>query len=485
MSFQFVDQSGIINNSQRKLIRSHVMKGKNTGKKRSKREQQQQEQHIASTAANKSIVLRRGEINNLDESASTTHSQRGSSILAVTRQIANDPSLLSSTKGIAPQTMFHLRQMSSYILDVTSPPEFCQSTGVTEWIWFQLAFYNKAYFHCTVAIASACAAFLTGDTSHSPVALCHMSEAYRLLNKTLSSNEPLSDATIAVVAAINIYDRLYGDPQKAMVHLEGLAGLVVSRGGIAELARRNFVVAEKALRSDIELALSCGSTPKFSSEDVPRHLILIHPRPPKSGEAELAEESILHRAVSAHLSEVVLEILHFSNLLDRASREEKLDSMTYQCTLLYIGYRLLETKPAHSNSEAIKSRTLDSLVLSALTGFQNTFCFGIGRKLMAFPRVIDRFRSVSQNIRADTQSQQMVVLWSLLMGRVSALVQDEDDEWLIPKMKSLADVMGLRAWVDVSGLLVGFPWVRVAHEIQGREFWDAKIARLSRSLESA
>ncbi|KAI0972163.1 hypothetical protein F4678DRAFT_429486 [Xylaria arbuscula] len=477
MSFHFVDQSGVINNSQRKLIRSHVMKGKNAGKKRLQREQQR-----TKSSANNYIVLHRGEINNLDESASTTSSQRGSSILAVTRQIANDPSLLSSTKGIAPQTMFHLRQMSSYILDVTSPPEFCQSTGVTEWVWFQLAFYNKAYFHCTIAIASACAAFLTGDAYHSPVALCHMSEAYRLLNKTLSSNEPLSDATIAVVAAINIYDRLYGDPQKAMVHLEGLAGLITLRGGIAELAERNFVIAEKALRSDIELALSCGSTPKFSSKDVPRHLILIHPRsrlgPRKSSEDELVE-SILYRSVSAQLSDVVLENLRFSDLLDQASREYKLDSMTYQCTLLYVGYRLLETKLPPSNSTS-----LDSLVLLALTGFQNTFCFGLGCKLMAFPRVIDRFRSVAQTLRVDSQSQQMVVLWALLMGRVSALVRDDDELWFIPKIKSLADALGLRAWANVSGLLAGFPWVKAAHEIQGRDFWNAKIAHLSRPLES-
>ncbi|KAI0427824.1 hypothetical protein F5Y09DRAFT_315168 [Xylaria sp. FL1042] len=472
MSFHFVDQSDINNKKERKLIRSHVMKGKNIGKKRLKKTQ-----HSESTT-NKSVILHGAGVGN--ESTSTTTLERlqcdDASILAVTRQIANDLSLLPSTREISPQTMFHIRQMSSYILDISCPREFCQSTGVTEWIWFQLTFYNKAYFHCTVAIASACAAFLTGDSYHSPVALCHMSEAYRLVNKTLSSSEPLSDTTVAVVAAINIYDRLYGDPQKAMVHLNGLAGLITLRGGISELAERNIVIAEKAFRSDIELALSCGTTPKFSSRHVPRRLILTDSRgclePRQNGEAE-ALKSILYHSVSAGLRDVVLEILRFSHLLNQASRARKLDSVAYQGTLLYVGYRLLEIKHPRYDSDA--DTDFDTLVQLALTGFQNTFCFGMGRKIMAFPLVMERFRSVAQTIRRDNRSQQMVIFWALLVGRVSALTRD-DDVWLILKLKALANELELQSWPEVSNALRQFPWVNAMHEAQGEEFWNKKLA---------
>ncbi|KAI3333314.1 hypothetical protein F4824DRAFT_473041 [Ustulina deusta] len=472
MSFHFVDQSDINNKDERKLIRSHVMKGKNLGKKRPKRERN------SKSTANKSTIPHRTGVGNESTSIATLqHPQCESSILAVTRQIANDLSLLSPTREIASQTMFHIRQMSFYILDVTSPSEFCQSTGVTQWIWFQLAFYNEAYFHCTVAIASACAAFLTGDSCHSPVALCHMSEAYRLINQKLSSNEPLSDTTVAVVAAVNTYDRLYGNPQKAMIHLNGLVSLITLGGGISELAKRNIIIAEKAFRSDIELALSCGSTPKFSSEDVPRHLILTDSRgcrePYKHGEAELVE-SILYQSVSAELSEIVLDVLRFSHLLDQASRANKLDSVAYQCTLTYVGYRLLEIKLPRYDSRAATS--FDTLVQLALTGFQNTFCFGLGRKIMTFPLVVERFISAAQTIREDNKSQQMVVFWALLMGRVSALTRD-DDFWLVPRLKALAHELGLRTWPEASNALRAFPWVKAAHEAQGERFWNTKLAQ--------
>lgn len=97
-------------------------------------------------------------------------------------------------------------------------------------------------------MASACAAFITEDSNHSLVALYHMSQAYRLINQDLSSSEAFSDTTIAVVAAINLYDRLYGDPQKAMIHLEGVTRMIAIRGGIRELAKRSFIIAEKAFR---------------------------------------------------------------------------------------------------------------------------------------------------------------------------------------------------------------------------------------------
>jgi hypothetical protein len=58
----------------------------------------------------------------------------------------------------------------------------------------------------------------------------------------------LSDTTIAVVAATTIYDRLYGNPDKAMVHLDGVSRMIELRGGIRELAKRNFVIAEKVFR---------------------------------------------------------------------------------------------------------------------------------------------------------------------------------------------------------------------------------------------
>ncbi|TGJ79656.1 hypothetical protein E0Z10_g9110 [Xylaria hypoxylon] len=414
MSFHFVDQSDI-NGKERKLIRSHVMRGKNLGKKRAKRASRAKPTTEKSTMAGASS-------NEATLITTLGRTQCKNSVLAVARQFTNDLSLLYSTEGIiTPQTKLHFHQLCFYILDVISPPEFCQPTGVIESIWFQLTFYNKA--------------------------------------------------------SINIYDRLYGNPQKAMVHHNGLAGLIALRGGIRELAKRNFVIAEKAFRSDIELALHCGSNPKFSSEDVPRHLILINPKdclePDKHEEAEFVK-SILYLSVRPELRKVVLDILRLSHVLDQASRAHKLDPAAYQTTLIYVSYRLLETKfPRHGSGADIN---FDILVQLAMTGFQNTFCFGIGRKLMTFPLVMGQFRLVARTVSDNNRSRQMVIFWALLMGRVSSLTQ-ADDFWLIPKLKTLANELRLRTWPEVSNALRAFPWVKAAHEAQGEKLWNTTLAQ--------
>ncbi|RYC66196.1 hypothetical protein CHU98_g47 [Xylaria longipes] len=326
-------------------------------------------------------------------------------------------------------------------MDIVSPPEFCRFTGVTEWMWFQLTFYNKAYFHSTIAIASACAAFLTEDPYHSPIALYHLSQAYRLINQELSSNEELSDATIAVVAAINVYDRLYGDPQKAMVHLNGVTRMVALRGGIGELAKRNFIIAEKVFRLE---------------------------------EAELFG-SVLHQSVCVDLREVVLDFLRLSRILDQANRgHDKLDVPAYQSTLMYVGYRLLETKCPHHDSEV--NTNFDILVWLALVGFNNTFCFGLDRKLMTFPPVMEQFTSVAQTICENDRPRQMVVFWALLMGKISSLTVG-DETWLVTKLKALANDLELRTWSEVSNALRTFPWVKATHEAQGEKFWNRTLAQ--------
>ncbi|KAI0537239.1 hypothetical protein GGR58DRAFT_502346 [Xylaria digitata] len=466
MSFHFVNQSDI--NKERKLIRSHVMRGKNLGRKRQKREKRLE------PTAEKSVIP----VSDHETALITTWSgtQCDSPILALTRHFADDLGLLYSTNGITPQTRLRLQQLCFYTLDVISPPDYCRSTGVIEWIWFQLALYNKAYFHCTIAMASACAAFLTGDSCHSPVALGHMSEAYRLVNIQLSSNDALSDTTVAVVAAINIYDRLYGNAEKAMVHHNGLTNLIALRGGIRELAKKNFVIAEKAFRSDIELALHCGSRPKFSSGDVPHHLILINSKDfseaYKPQEAELVK-SILYLSVGPELRDAVLDSLRLSHALNQASRERKLEPTVFQTTLIYVGYRLLETRLLHHGFRV--GTTFDNLVQLAMIGFQNTFCFGIGRKLLTFPLVIEQFRSAARIISESTGPRQMVVFWALLMGKVSALTLG-DDSWLVPKLKTLANELGFRTWPEVSSALRAFPWVKASHEAQGEEFWNTRLA---------
>ncbi|KAI1816352.1 hypothetical protein GGS20DRAFT_538637 [Poronia punctata] len=462
MSFQFVDNT-VIDKRARKLIRSHVMKGKNVGKVREPRRKD---------------LVRIDRTTNPPYSYTKTHTadiQHDSILVKLTRQIGNDPTLLSCPVRPNPQSLAQVQQLFLFLLDIAQPKEFCRPTNVLGWMWFDLVFRDEAYFHCTMALTSAFAAFLTQDSYDSPVALYHMSQTFRLLAKKLSSDEALSDSTIAVVTSTSIYDRLYGNSRKAMVHLGGVYRMVELRGGIKALAERNFLVAEKTFRTDFELALYSGSTPKYSAEDVPHHLVVINRNnclgPP---EPEIAI-SALYQSAGAGLRGVVTDALNLTHLLrEQENRIRKLEPAAFQSTIIYFGYRLIEIDLFHQDFTADNS--FDKLIHLALIGFMNTFWLGIGWQIVKFPLMMERFRQAAQYSLSPCLNGQKTLLWALFIGRMS-LATTADDSWMIPKIRMLADQLRLRSWPEVSGILQEFPWVNVVHQGPGQKLWDIAIGK--------
>lgn len=146
MSFQFVDNSDI-NNKSRKLIRSHVMRGKNTGKVRIKKDKNPKPAaNNNNNNNNNSIIARRPRSypnSNETPMADPENPHSKDAILSVSRQIVNDLSLLAPT-GVAPQAMLHLQQMAFHVLDIGCPSVFCQPSGILGWMWFHLAFQDEA-----------------------------------------------------------------------------------------------------------------------------------------------------------------------------------------------------------------------------------------------------------------------------------------------------------------------------------------------------
>ncbi|KAI1439211.1 hypothetical protein GGR50DRAFT_635445 [Xylaria sp. CBS 124048] len=475
---RFVDQTDI-NNEERRLIRSHVMRGKNLGKTRKSKTKSIDRATRKSALKTPRTENARDDDNDLQISVKEA-SQRVRSFLDISRQVTGDPRFTSYTENISPQAVNLLGRMTTFILKTFTPSEFCGHTGVPERLWFELTFSNEAHFHCIVAIAVACGAFLTGSSDPSPVALYHMVQTYRLLNETLSGKEALADETIAIVNFTATYDRLSGDPQKAVVHVDGASRMIALRGGIRELAKRNFIVAEKAFMSDIELSQHFNTTPKFSSADIPRHFILIDTRdhhhnigPHKPINPQLMS-SPLYQSACPDLRDVILDILQISHLLkNQATSTPRLIPEAYHNTLIYACYRLLEVKPSSKSYHADASFNI--VLHLAMIGFQNTFCYTVGGKLIEFALSTQRFRSTAQIISGGSKTREMVMLWALLMGRISFL-RDEDDVWLVPKLKTFAENLGLHTWAEVSNALDPFPWVKKAmHEVRGAQFWNRTV----------
>jgi len=76
----------------------------------------------------------------------------------------------------------------------------------------------------------------------------HLSQTFHLINQRLSSCDPVSDSTIAVVVSLTHYDRLQGRYRQGLVHLKGLQQIVELRGGVSEFTKSNRSLALKIFR---------------------------------------------------------------------------------------------------------------------------------------------------------------------------------------------------------------------------------------------
>jgi len=81
-----------------------------------------------------------------------------------------------------------------------------------------------------------------------PMALKHLSKAYRLTQARLSGPDAISDMAIAAVTMLVIYQLVHGEPRIGLVHFNGLCRMIELRGGLAELGKHDRALAQKPWR---------------------------------------------------------------------------------------------------------------------------------------------------------------------------------------------------------------------------------------------
>ncbi|KXJ87456.1 hypothetical protein Micbo1qcDRAFT_197802 [Microdochium bolleyi] len=129
-------------------------------------------------------------------------------------------------------------------------------------IWLQLVFSDEAYFH--IAVAASTMIFSQSTRNHQSLAtsMKHLSRAFQLINAKLTASEegaaggPATDALMAVVIFMALYERHQGRWMQGFVHLRGLQRMVELRGGLAGLIRDSPAVAHKILRLNERMSLA-------------------------------------------------------------------------------------------------------------------------------------------------------------------------------------------------------------------------------------
>ncbi|KAB5539319.1 hypothetical protein GE09DRAFT_313879 [Coniochaeta sp. 2T2.1] len=455
MTFQFIDNS-VIDRRTRKLIRSHVMQGINKGR-------------TITRPSKKATIRKRANPVSPDTEQSSV-SPVSSEVSSVVEQIAGPPPLalglpighrFSSVRlpiEPGPYARRRLTQFFQLVDDALYPPEFCYQQEHIQSIWFEYMSTDAAFLHCTIAMCASFIELFLGKTkavtrsSIPSAALVHIAHAFRLTNGRLSTQEALTNNTMASVVSLSLHEQLLQEYATGRIHLQGLARIVSLRGGLLQLPRE---LAHKICRCDIDVALHEGTPPLLHYPGISGSQVyaLFGTQRKRSRLEELQPDPALD-FIAADISTI-------TDFLNSTTKDRKLEPISYQDLVIDIGYRLLDYR---SLSSQLPQDSLQVALQLSLTAFLTTFIlqFGYQRKI--------HFNSLSLGLRDALRgpwtcepANRSFLLWALVVAGISEF-GPTDYQWLLPAIRLTAAELGVRDWEGLRVAMYEYPWVRVLHD---------------------
>ncbi|RSL98314.1 hypothetical protein CDV31_012629 [Fusarium ambrosium] len=233
---QFIDNSSIDHGSRR-LIRSHVMRGKNVGKKRVPRRHQQ----VASISRNNTTIVPQTQ----SHIASTPISYSKSSMQELNTgelfsprvlfNISDELGRITSPYHVSYQDRKDISRFLLRFSEMVYPPQFSLGSRTSKAMFIESLFLDEAYFHSFLAMSAACFNCITNGDGITRAEMHHHCNALRLLNEKLGGQDALSELAIASVISMCLHAYLGQDVNRMNVHLKGLIKMIELRGGIRSL----------------------------------------------------------------------------------------------------------------------------------------------------------------------------------------------------------------------------------------------------------
>ncbi|KAK2742261.1 hypothetical protein FQN55_007930 [Onygenales sp. PD_40] len=315
MKFQFVE-NGNTDPATRKLIRSHVMKGKNVGKVRAR---PTQKRIIENTTGGDKVTI------------------------SVPRAVGNAFSPFTFPCQVQPYMRELFYQFESIGSDKVYPGEFCVPSNITRSAIFQNLISDEAFFYGMLAMAEICGDSLMGRTDTSPRALIHLSHTYRCIKRNLENDSLPSDSTIAAVMFMAVYDDLTGQPARSKVHVEALYRMVELRGGLDQL-KANRLVLQKVCRVDIRYAIFAGVHPRFARNEFPHKMVHQICSQSTYRENGFSLPNGVH-VYDPYLRGILVDFMGASRYMNDETAIAGLDPCQYNDAVISVCYRLLSRYP--------------------------------------------------------------------------------------------------------------------------------------------
>ncbi|KUJ17475.1 uncharacterized protein LY89DRAFT_54360 [Mollisia scopiformis] len=296
-----------------------------------------------------------------------------------------------------------------------------------------------------------------------------------------SSSKQVSDSTIATVASLANIENLDGNPQSAILHLNGMKQMVDMRGGLDSLGMRG-ILKRVVLWADL-----CGAARLQTN---PRFPLLEFPDMPPISQFLQAENSasstliitdnLLEAAVSQSqlkCIQILRDLHELSNFLNDTGnhREDLPQEVCYPDRVYSVEHNTLTAITRMSDARDpsnIFSILLHASLLFIYTNLRQTPVGDQIRKSLSA-----RLRSCIQG--ADVAFLQMMfpaeLLWASLLGIVGGK-ETSDFNWFLSSVERLCMGNGIMTWEGATEFCIELPVLETSCRNTCEKLWARDVS---------
>ncbi|MCJ1431347.1 hypothetical protein MMC27_000698 [Xylographa pallens] len=480
------------NPEDRKLIRSHVMKGKNLGKVRPSRRardlnETDSRQDVSVSCSDTASPARGRDGSSLPQtSTSTTLASDFHPVIeppaTVPRKFGSTASAIRFADSIEPAMVEVVLQFSSIAKQLLFPLETCIFFEKRAENWIAPLAVDPAYLHAMIFTSMYYFEVIQPRrSSHtSQRMLYHHHQALSLLREKLLDrldDTQLSNNTLSVVLSFAGSAFWTGDLRFATNHIEGMRKIANLRGGLSTFKNNEKLLVE-ILRCDLGIAAHSGAKPVFfnsASSSEPRlpypDLTLFFetrkPDPATEG-SERADSATFAHAIEMDdkLAPAWKTLADFCSVINLAANSQKRITVgTFLETMASVMYRLLDMY--------FEVTSGDEMIRLGLLCFSCDVFLQWQHLGMSYIHLASLFRDCFARLTTTSSHlSPQLVLWLLMVGAVSVF-DGSNDIWFNNLLRNSIRRCKVDSWSEMRDLLLSFMWIDLVHDKRGKRAFDS------------
>ncbi|KAI5461788.1 hypothetical protein BGZ63DRAFT_424645 [Mariannaea sp. PMI_226] len=448
--------------ASKRLMRRHVMKGKNAGKT------------INRPSRLQLAKQRPGTLSHLT-CPHTSHRPNASQCLSK-GWIKTSPYAIHGNLGgglftfmlpvkVTPDALRIIHEFYTFTTDRIYPARLGISLDNAKGLWLRVLFSDEASYYCNIGLMQACNEIFLGNTTGSPKALHHLSQTLAQVKRRLESDDALSDSTIGIVLSLVAQEQIRQDHRGAKTHFDGLEKIVELRGGLDQL-EGNLPLLLKVCKTDIIFSLQNGGPTKFFRDRMAKVRDVLMSKGILFDHG-VAASFLQHHDLDPCLHEALLDIISACLVFNNTSCARDVDLITFQEMLMSICFRLLRFR---SLDDPNQTSDVQSAYHVGLTIFMVTIFLQYDRRRIMNHGLISK--SLSNVIHSGPfEHDQELLLWLMIVGGIW-ISGDLNGDWLLPGIRNVSRQLNIETWADCLIVITKFPWIKILHDEPGRALWD-------------